>query len=114
VRTIQSIEQALLGVHLSRSCVVFGKDFNRNAAGDLSALVATHAICHNGEPAHCRELSVVGWFPVAGTVFIILAVASDVSQMGKFHAGADFHQRNGSKSPELYAITGLTFVRRLR
>src|SRR5258707_2618690 len=94
VRHAKGFNQGGLGIATEVLVVNLEHGFDREATGLLTAFVATHAVGNDRQAALALELVVALWFPVKAGVFVIFALAADVSQACYFHARLHLHAFN--------------------
>ena len=74
--------------------------FDREAARLLPAFVTAHPVCDYGQPAFPREFLIGIGFPVEARVFVVDALAPDVSQARDFESGFGVDAINRHKHKE--------------
>ncbi len=72
-----------------RKKISYGLD--SDTAGFLPALMATHAVCHNGQSAFARKFLVGGGLPVSVLVFVIFSLAANVAETRQLNSGPYSH-----------------------
>ena len=70
--------------------------FNRldgDAAGFLAAFISAHAVSDDGEPPLLLKLLVARRLPVGVAVFVVLALATHISESGQLDSGTNSHEK---------------------
>src|SRR5438552_15211865 len=70
--------------------------FNRldgDTTGFLAAFVSAHTVSDNGEAALLLELLVARRLPVGVAVFVVLALATPISESGQLDSGPTSHEK---------------------
>jgi len=88
----EAVNQALLRILLGIACAVnFNDRVHSDSTGVLTAFGATHAVRNHCQSAQTLELGIVLGLPIAKAVLIILTLAADVAQAGKFQPWSYLH-----------------------
>src|ERR1700704_5132901 len=94
VRLHEGFHQTGFGIATEGLVVNLKHSFDREATGLLTAFITTHAIGNHGQAALALKLFGALRFPIKKRVFVVLALAADVSQAGHLHARLCFHAIN--------------------
>ena len=65
--------------------------FDGDVAGDLSAFVTAHSIGDYREPAYPLKNRIILGLPISVAVFVVLALAADISQSSDFNSRTKSH-----------------------
>src|SRR3979490_2024545 len=80
VRLHEGFHQAGFGIATEGLVVNLKHSFDREATGLLTAFITTHAIGNHGQAALALKLFGALRFPIKKRVFVVLALAADISQ----------------------------------
>ena len=78
VRILKSDKQCFTRIGRGMVQINIAHSVDRDAAGNLPAHVAAHAVRNNRQPADSLEIFIARGFDVAKIIFVLLALTADV------------------------------------
>src|ERR1700733_1277147 len=88
----ERFHQSNLGIIAGVAFIDLSNGFHREAAGFLTALVASHAVGDYGEPAFALKFLISIRLPVEIGILVIFALAAYVGQAGHLDSGFHAHE----------------------
>src|SRR5216684_668496 len=107
VRYSKGFHQSDVGIAIEGGAVNLEHGFDRDPTRLLTAFVPTHTVGNHREASLALELCVALTFPINVRVFVVLALAADISQACHFHARLHLHAINRhSKFRSIFKLRG--------